>query len=90
MSVVSLSKLVSLTSFTIGFGFSMQKSSIASKNVLAQSGLGNPKMPLDIAGIATDLHSSLSAVRSVLSTAECRRFIFFYGSMRSFQIGPTA
>jgi hypothetical protein len=47
----------------------VQNSSIALKKVLAQRGLGKPKIPLEIAGIAMVSQSKLFARTSVLKTA---------------------
>jgi hypothetical protein len=41
--------------------------------ILAQSGLGKPKMPEEIAGIATDSHLSLQAQTRVLQTELLKR-----------------
>ena len=47
-------------------------------------------MPLEIAGMDTDLHSNLLAKISVLSTAEWSRSTLSFGVIRSLQTGPTA
>jgi hypothetical protein len=50
------------------------KSSAALKRTLAHSGLGNPKIPEEMAGIATDSQSFLHAQISVLLMQEYKSF----------------
>ena len=64
----TLLKLTRLGSPTL-----LMKSSTHQKRVLAQSGLGKPKIPEEMAGIDTDLHFSLQAQIRVYVIQEARR-----------------
>jgi len=58
----------------------LQNTSIALKKVWAQRGFGKPKIPLEIAGMDTDLHLSLFANLSVFRTAACNKSTLTLGA----------
>ncbi len=67
MIVVSLSKFVNLTSLSVTrSGLVLQtKRSTSLNRISAQRGLGKPKIPEEMAGIATDSHFSFTALLRV-------------------------